>query len=293
MDILIVGATSRAAAFSALRAALQPATIDLFADRDLCAAAQTVRLPREHYPDGFAALAAARPYGPWIYTGGLENSPELVERIAGQRPLWGNRGDVLRAIRDPIELAARLRREGLPCPEVRLNRLGLPRDASWLVKPVGSAGGLGIFPLEPDAPEPTRACYYQERIAGPSLPAIFVAHRDRALLRGISLQLVGRPGAGFVYSGSVAPWPVSPAEERRIRLLGETLARSFALVGIFGVDLVLRGGIPWPVEVNPRYTASVEVVERAGLLGTLACAGFAGGRLARTSFIRIRARISV
>src|SRR5262249_32939879 len=35
------------------------------------------------------------------------------------------------------------------------------------------------------------------------------------------------------------------------------------LHGLFGVDCVLREDVPWPVEVNPRYTASVEVLEYA------------------------------
>jgi predicted ATP-grasp superfamily ATP-dependent carboligase len=33
--------------------------------------------------------------------------------------------------------------------------------------------------------------------------------------------------------------------------------------GLFGVDFILRDNVPWPVEVNPRYTASVEVLEFA------------------------------
>src|SRR5262249_12892312 len=37
----------------------------------------------------------------------------------------------------------------------------------------------------------------------------------------------------------------------------------FGLRGLFGVDCVVRDGVPWPVEVNPRYTASVEVLEHA------------------------------
>src|SRR5262249_32471572 len=33
--------------------------------------------------------------------------------------------------------------------------------------------------------------------------------------------------------------------------------------GLFGVDGILQSGVFWPVEVNPRYTASVEVLEFA------------------------------
>ena len=34
-------------------------------------------------------------------------------------------------------------------------------------------------------------------------------------------------------------------------------------MGLFGIDLILKDGHPWPIEVNPRYTASVEVLEWA------------------------------
>ena len=48
-----------------------------------------------------------------------------------------------------------------------------------------------------------------------------------------------------------------------MKALGNALASAFDLAGWFGVDFILRDGIPWPVEVNPRYTASVEIFEMA------------------------------
>jgi predicted ATP-grasp superfamily ATP-dependent carboligase len=56
---------------------------------------------------------------------------------------------------------------------------------------------------------------------------------------------------------------LEPAVRIRFDQLGLALARGFHLQGLFGVDCVLRAGVPWPVEVNPRYTASVEVLELA------------------------------
>jgi predicted ATP-grasp superfamily ATP-dependent carboligase len=52
--------------------------------------------------------------------------------------------------------------------------------------------------------------------------------------------------------------------------LGAALGRGFGLRGLFGVDCVVRDGVPSPVEVNPRYTASVEVIEYATGLQALA-----------------------
>jgi predicted ATP-grasp superfamily ATP-dependent carboligase len=44
--------------------------------------------------------------------------------------------------------------------------------------------------------------------------------------------------------------------------LGNVLSEQFELTGLFGVDFILDGEQVWTVEVNPRYTASVEIVER-------------------------------
>ena len=34
-------------------------------------------------------------------------------------------------------------------------------------------------------------------------------------------------------------------------------------MGLNGLDFVARDGVPYPIEVNPRYSASMELVERA------------------------------
>src|SRR5207253_1175133 len=139
--LLILGVSARAAAWSALRAGLSPSAADLFADRDLAAVAPCVRVGPNSYPRGLLAAAEALPAGPWLYTGALENHPDLVDDLAGRRPLWGNSGPVLRAARDPLAVAAAVRAAGLPAPEVRLDPAGLTRDGSWLCKARASSGG--------------------------------------------------------------------------------------------------------------------------------------------------------
>ena len=73
----------------------------------------------------------------------------------------------------------------------------------------------------------------------------------------------GVPGRPFAYRGGIGPWRVRGGLAMRLWELGHRLATAFGLVGWFGVDYVLRDGIPWPVEVNPRYTGSVEIHELA------------------------------
>ena len=60
--------------------------------------------------------------------------------------------------------------------------------------------------------------------------------------------------------------PQFPADARlldRATLLAQEVTRAFGLVGVNGVDFIARRGVPYAIEVNPRYTAAMELVERA------------------------------
>jgi predicted ATP-grasp superfamily ATP-dependent carboligase len=264
--LIIVGASARAAAFSALRAGLRPWCIDLFADADLRAVCPVTPIDLRSYPNGFAELMRKAPDGPWICTGGLENHPKLVERIAAERPLWGNRGEVLRAVRSPVRVMQALRAAGLACPESRLEPPEPASTKNWLEKPLAGAGGNGIRFYQPKSARGSRRTYYQEFVSGLSASAVYVGVANRATLLGVTQQLIGEPWLNakpFHYCGSVGPLALSEGLRRGFERIGNALVREFGLCGLFGVDVVIRDDIPYPVEVNPRYTASMEVLEYA------------------------------
>jgi predicted ATP-grasp superfamily ATP-dependent carboligase len=174
-----------------------------------------------------------------------------------------------------------LERGGIPCPRVQLNPPADSDAEGWLVKPYAGAGGAGIQFCEPGQRRPARLLqvYFQEFIAGDTCAAIYVGEAGQALLLGVTGQRVGADwlhAAPFHYCGSIGPLSPAPALGEALRRLGNALASTFGLRGLFGVDCVLRDGVPYPVEVNPRYTASVEVLEYATGLSTLAlhCAVF-------------------
>jgi hypothetical protein len=262
-DLLILGASARAAAFSALRSSLVPRCADYFADLDLAAIATVDRIDQHDSTRGFEAWAQAITPSPWLYTGGLENHPDLVDRISLRHRLWGIGGQALRRVRDPMAVAESFARAAIPRPHVRLKPDGLPRDGSWLAKPLKSAGGRDVSPLTPATVDQEASHYYQERIDGPSFSALYIGDRCAARLIGTTRQLTGFDGCPFGYRGSIGPWPVGASLAARLHAIGDLLASVFGLAGWFGVDYVLRDEVPWPVEINPRYTASVEVHELA------------------------------
>jgi predicted ATP-grasp superfamily ATP-dependent carboligase len=264
--LAIVGASARAAAFSALRAGYEVVAADLFADADLRQTCPATRIA--HYPHGFVEWLAATECDGWLYTGALENYPQLIDRLAAIRPLLGTSGEPLRQCRDPLLLQNLCRASGLLFPETRVYGDDLPRDGSWLVKSYRGASGIGVSVLEGDhmhSRSSAQQAFFQRRVEGVPAAAVFAISEREAHLLGVTGQLVGDSRLGakrWQYAGSVGPLRISSAIESQLAQFGEMLRSGLRLRGLVGADLLIAGDRLWLVEINPRYTASVEVVER-------------------------------
>ena len=249
----MVGASARAAAFSLLRAGYKVVAADLFADADLARQCHVTAV--SPYPEGFENWLAAIECDAWLYTGALENYPDLVGRLSVLQPLLGHRGESLKRVRDPLQLQANLQHAGFAFPETQLARTTNPRRNDWLAKSYRGSCGSGVG-------RPGESQFLQRRIPGMSLAAVY---RGKALL-GVTRQLVGESWAGageFQYCGSIGPYPLPEDKLRHLEDLGTTLHAVFGMTHLYGVDLIDDGETLWVIEVNPRYTASMEVVERA------------------------------
>lgn len=265
--LTIIGGSARAAAQSAARSGFVVHAADLFADTDLRAVAASRAV--QDYPDGLLETLRGGQPGSWLYTGALENHPDQIEHGQRLRPLLGNSAEVVRGVRDPELVAAALQAAGVAVPEVRRTADRLPRDGSWLIKPRRSAGGARIALLETQESVDTPAeaeRYYQRRVYGTSVSAVFLATRREVALLGITEQL-GEPAWGgdspFRYCGSIGPRDFGARVATQFQRIGAVLHATFGLQGLYGVDAILSEETVWPVEVNPRFTASIEIIERA------------------------------
>jgi predicted ATP-grasp superfamily ATP-dependent carboligase len=127
----------------------------------------------------------------------------------------------------------------------------------------GSAGrGIHLWiggPIPPNS-------YLQRVAAGAPCSAAYLATNEGCTFLGATHQLVGEAwcnAAPFAYCGSIGPLPLGPEIEGNLAAAGERCMRAFGLVGLFGIDFLLDDSIVRPVEINPRYTASMEIFERA------------------------------
>jgi predicted ATP-grasp superfamily ATP-dependent carboligase len=134
------------------------------------------------------------------------------------------------------------------------------------VKPLQSAGGRGIRIWNGEPLREKNGLFLQELISGLPCSAVFVGDKKVARLLGVTEQLIGEPlleADPFIYCGSIGPMRLDSHAPATLKKIGNTLAVKAEIQGLFGVDFILQDDVPWPVEVNPRYTASVEILEYA------------------------------
>ena len=278
----------------------------------------------------FTARAAARAarsieYDAVVYLSSFENHPNAVSALAAGRTLWGNAPEVLRRVRNPMLVAQALRDRGCAVPEAYLSpdvqvvpdpyvapdpyvvsgvspasmqprrEVRLKPNTTWLVKPLASGGGHRVH-LWPGAAGLPRGCYLQELVEGTPGSVVFVASGGRAVPIGVSRQLIGDRtfgAAGYRYCGNIlsaAGDTGDAALVERAGALARAVAEEFGVVGVNGIDFVARDGVPYAIEVNPRWCASMELVERAYGLSVFGAhaAACANGVLPEFDLLRAR-----
>lgn len=278
--MLIAGVSTRAAASSAVRAGFAVTSIEAFADLDRHPSVRS--LPPSLPFDAMTIARASRDVDcdAVAYLSTFENHPRAVSVLSAGRALWGNSPATLRRVRDPVVLAGALAGRGFSVPRLFVSSgtggnaefVDAPQDDTsrqWLVKPLRSGGGHGVRLWRHGTDIPT-GCYLQELIEGTSGSVVFIAARNHAVPLGVLRQLIGEDafGArGYRYCGNI----LVPADDpqfdtalvQRACALAGAVAEAFGVVGVNGIDFVARRGIPFPVEVNPRWCASLELIELA------------------------------
>ena len=303
---LIAAVSGRALAASAACGGHRVVVLDCFADRDTRSAADAVRSvvsPRALRFDGRALLAAAADLAPAarsagvVYGSGFEGQTALLARLATGRRLYGNTPAVVEAVKDPLRLFPLLQRLGMHHPEVRFQPPADP--AGWLVKRPGGAGGGHVH--HASGRTARRGSYYQRFESGRTLSVLLLADGARAVVLGINEQwtTAARAGAPFLFGGAVNQVALPAALLRDIDGRLQELVSATGLIGLNGVDFILRGAEWLVLEVNPRPTATVELYDpdyAAGLFDAhlRACAGelpsqVAPSRTARATAVVIAA----
>jgi len=267
-SLLIAAVSGRALAQAAVRAGLRPLVADFFADADTQSLAHACR-KLDELARGFRwgslrraldalAEAAPSPVLGIVYGAGFESRPELLRRIAGRWPLLGNDAATVARVKGPEGFFAALDRLHIPHPKTTTARPA--RGEDWLAKRSGGAGGSHIVPSR--LGKAGSDVYYQERVAGGAVSALFVADGTRARVLGFSEQWTApSPRSLWRYGGAVWPAALALNLARQMTSAVARAAEAFAIKGLASADFMVKDGLALLLEINPRPGATLDIFD--------------------------------
>ncbi len=265
--LILIGASVRAMAFSCIRAGYKPWCIDLYADADLQRVCPTKKITGL-FPDEISEIIKVAPQSPILYTGGLENHPNFIDSLAKNFTVFGMTGKTLSSLRNCKSIFELLQTNHIATPATLDSISEIKTNTRYLIKPKNKSGGLGIRWLNSNFPPNTipKDHYLQEYIEGENRSAIFCFNSKGFELLGVSKLWSGYKAShasDFLYSGNIGPLYPSACELQHLKTIGEALFKNFQPLGLLGLDYILKEDQVYALEINPRYTASVEVLELA------------------------------
>ncbi len=275
MKLLLVAPSARMLAESAKRAGYDFVALDYFGDLDTCEAGECHSL-NHTYSDNLDGEdrcverlykhIGAMDFTHLIYGSGFENRPEYIAELEKRYKVLGNSSEALRRIRNWENFFSALKKIGIAHPESCVVDRGEVKDfdGDWIVKPLNSGGGHGIFRIgeEMDFGALGEKVLLQEYVNGKAISASLISDGKDAVCLSTTEQLIGTAFNRYRYVGNIAPLDEDKDLLREIEEVSRKIVEEFELVGSVGVDMMLSNDVPYVIEVNPRVQGSMEVVEK-------------------------------
>ncbi len=152
------------------------------------------------------------------------------------------------------------------CPKSSALASKLPTSGHYLVKDGAHSGGMGVKVWD-EISKLAEGEILESFVDGILASACFLADGSHALLLGITRQYSGVKELGappFAWCGNTTPFGDDNLQQI-IRQTIDCLAASFGLIGLNGIDFIIKNETCTLLEINPRPPASFELFER--LLG--------------------------
>lgn len=248
---------------------IRPICFDMFTDADLSLLLRENGLPDSiqisKFTDLVAATSSIPADVPLVWMGGLENHPEQLRKLSELRVVCGVGADDLRGVRIPRGLQAIVTGTECRVPVVisgASEKQELFTYPTWLAKPIGGAGGIGIREHKQGTPVKSGE-FLQQKVCGIPVSALYCHDGQATEMLGASAQIIGEEALGnsdFAFCGNVGPVEMRIRVRTILRKIGERLGE-IGLRGVFGADFIVDGDDVWLIEVNPRITASHEIYD--------------------------------
>ncbi len=141
----------------------------------------------------------------------------------------------------------------------------------FLLKPLEGSGGVGIENIEDVDPNiDIHEAILQEIVAGDDVSASVLSSGDEAKTILTSGQLIGNMSLGqmerYGYCGNIMPYIKKTSFKNQVNIkhfetVAEDIVHELKLIGSNGVDMILKNGEIYVIEVNPRLQGTFEAAE--------------------------------
>lgn len=277
---VVVGASCRAAAQGLRRAGIAHIVAwDEFLDADLREIAQS-------HPWDSAETESHKADGiPLLLCGGMENRIEDVQAWLNKGYSCGVDAQMLRTLRSPANWQRWSTQVRIGWPKSFFRAEEMQHSSSrnlesncWLSKSLMGAGGIQVRRFDQEElrelglVELLKAkweeeMYLQEHIEGRSIGATFCSYRDEVRFVGVARGVTSDELPGplpFIYRGSILSPDISQEVKQRLEDFGRLVTLETGIRGLWQADFIVKDdGSLWVLEVNPRWSASMELHEIA------------------------------
>ncbi|MDH5447665.1 MAG: ATP-grasp domain-containing protein [Candidatus Bathyarchaeota archaeon] len=299
-NILVIGIDAAALVASAKRAGYNVFAVDYFGDQDLkqtCKDNLSIvtqktgkscgRLATNFSPTKLLSLAkklrTMYQMDAALLASGLEDSPQVLIRLNELIPIIGNPPRTIEKVRDKAKFFHELKKLAIHHPETSVAKnleegKRAAKDIGYpvIIKPLPSLGGVGIRKVN-DRSEldlvfqqtisSSKEVLIQEFVSGMNMSVSFLSSKGETEVLTLNEQLLGIQEVGqrepFGYCGNIVPASVSGIVTDACIDVAKKIVPHFSLAGSNGIDFVIsKDGVPYVVEVNPRFQGTFECVER-------------------------------
>jgi len=299
-NLLVIGIDVVSLAVSAKRAGYQVYTVDFFGDQDLkrvCQKSRSIvkqktgrtcgRLSRDFNPEALLRLTKGllrkSDVDFVLLSSGLDDFPEVLFELNEIVPILGNSPDTIKKVRDKTKFFKELKRLQIRHPETAVaenfeEARKKSKDIGYpvVVKPLTTVGGASVRRVQDTQglkrlSRRTRLFHgkvlIQEHVYGRPASVSLISSRRGTVVLTVNEQLLGIRELGqkepYGYCGNIVPLSADESVMSECRSIAEKIVSHFSLVGSNGLDLVIsEDGLPYTIEVNPRFQGTLECVER-------------------------------
>lgn len=292
--LLIVSFNARPLAKLANELGLETTIIDFWGDQDLYSLSnkvKTVFKPEfksyRAFPDqqkneellvDLALQVLSTEKIDWILIGsGLDDRPDLWARLSSMAPILGNSPECIKQVRDLMGIHKKLQEIGIHYPQTyplsRWKAYQRTIKFPFVIKPIKTLGGLGIRLIRNqdefddflnNTVDSLDNFFIQEYIRGENISTTLIGNKIDYQVLSINKQLIGLKQLGtempFKYCGNIVPYDCPSQIAKEIVNCSIKISKLFNLIGIFGIDFVLKGTTPYFMEINPRFPGTIELL---------------------------------